>query len=151
MSDVTNLLQCHFGCFLIWKYLNFQIEYLFCYNLDLDEDVSLNFDSLFDFYVWLWILNTLRKVRWKLHKNTVCYFEQILEAAPYKTSAVQPLTSHLTNDSSKTRKAYWPLLRKQEQTHKLHSLMDSYTRTYQYWPTRKKFTFISLVKVLGTI
>ena len=39
----------------------------------------------------------------KLHKDAACCFEQILEAAPYKT-AVQPLTSHLTNHSSKTKK-----------------------------------------------
>ena len=24
------------------------------------------------------------KARWKLHKETACYFEQILEAAPYE-------------------------------------------------------------------
>ena len=31
------------------------------------------------------------------HKDTACCFEQILEAAPYKTAVVQPLISYLTN------------------------------------------------------
>ena len=35
------------------------------------------------------------KVTWELLKNAVCCFKQILEAAPYKTAAVQPLTFHL--------------------------------------------------------
>ena len=39
------------------------------------------------------------------NKDAACYFEQILEAAPYKTAAVPPLTSHLTNHPSKTRSA----------------------------------------------
>ena len=26
------------------------------------------------------------KVRWKLHKDAICYFKQILEAAPDKTA-----------------------------------------------------------------
>ena len=33
------------------------------------------------------------KTRWELHKNVMYCFEQILEAAPHKTAAVQPLTS----------------------------------------------------------
>ena len=48
--------------------------------------------------------NIWKKARWKLHKDAACCFEQILEAAPYKTAAVQPFTSHLTNDPSKTSK-----------------------------------------------
>ena len=38
-----------------------------------------------------------KKDRWELHKNATFCFEQILEAAPHKTAAVEPLTSHLTN------------------------------------------------------
>ena len=38
-----------------------------------------------------------KKTRWKLHKDATCGFEQILEAAPHKTAAVQLLISHLTN------------------------------------------------------
>ena len=32
------------------------------------------------------------KARWMLSKNSTCYFEQILEATPHKTTAVRPLT-----------------------------------------------------------
>ena len=36
------------------------------------------------------------KKAWRqLHKNAVSYTEQILEATPHKTAAVQPPTSHL--------------------------------------------------------
>ena len=45
----------------------------------------------------------------ELHKDAVCCFEQILVAAPYKTAAVWPLASHLTNYPSKT---CWALLEK---------------------------------------
>ena len=37
------------------------------------------------------------KVRWELHKDIVCCFWQILEAEPYKTPTLGPLTFHLTN------------------------------------------------------
>ena len=42
------------------------------------------------------------KIRWELYKDAVCYLEQ--EAAPHKTAAVLPLTFHLTNYPSKTKK-----------------------------------------------
>ena len=45
------------------------------------------------------------------------YFEQILEAAPHKTTPVQPLTSHLKNHPSKMNKICGTLLEKQRQTH----------------------------------
>ena len=35
----------------------------------------------------------VEKARWELHKDAVCCFEQILEAAPHKTAIVRPLTS----------------------------------------------------------
>ena len=44
------------------------------------------------------------KVRWGLHKDVACCFEQLHEAASYKTAAVKPLTSDLTNHPSKTSK-----------------------------------------------
>ena len=51
--------------------------------------------------VWLHHLDSNEihgeKTNSKLHKDTSCCFEQILEAASYKTAAVQPLTSYLTN------------------------------------------------------
>ena len=43
------------------------------------------------------------KVRWELHKDGVCCFQQILEAAPHQTAAIQPFT-YLTNHPSKTKK-----------------------------------------------
>ena len=47
------------------------------------------------------------KARWKLRKNAMCCFEQILKATPYKTKSVRPLTFYLTN---KTNKTCWTLL-----------------------------------------
>ena len=44
----------------------------------------------------------IKKAWWELHKDAVCYFERILEEAPYKTGDKQPLTSQLTNHPSKT-------------------------------------------------
>ena len=35
------------------------------------------------------------KVRGELHKDATCCFEQYLQAAPYKTGTIRPLTSHL--------------------------------------------------------
>ena len=42
-----------------------------------------------------------KKGRWELYKDFGCSCEQILEAAPHKTAAIQPLISHLTNHPSK--------------------------------------------------
>ena len=36
------------------------------------------------------------KARWELHKDAVCCFEQILEAALQKTAAIWPLTSPIS-------------------------------------------------------
>ena len=33
-----------------------------------------------------------KKTRYELHVNAACYFEQILEVAPYKTTVVQSLS-----------------------------------------------------------
>ena len=41
-----------------------------------------------------------KKARWELHKDAVCYFEQIRVAATY---AVRSLTFHFTNHSNKMR------------------------------------------------
>ena len=46
------------------------------------------------------------KARLDLHENAMSYFEQILEATPHKTAAVQPLTSHLKNHTGKTNKMW---------------------------------------------
>ena len=44
------------------------------------------------------------KAKWELHKNAMCCFESILEAAPHKTVTAYPLASHLTNHQRKTNK-----------------------------------------------
>ena len=91
--------------------------------------------------VWLLHLDFTKtlgeKVRYELHKDVAGCFEQILEAAPYKTAAIRPLTSYLTNHATKISTTSWSLLVKQEQTHKWHSPMDSSTWTHQYCPTNK--------------
>ena len=63
--------------------------------------------------VWLFYLDSMKtreKARREQHKNAAYYFKPILEAAIYKTTAVQPLTSHLTNHPSKMSKTYCTLL-----------------------------------------
>ena len=66
--------------------------------------------------VWLHCLDSIgipgEKTRWELNKEAACCFEQILEAAPHKTAAVRPLTSHLTKHSNNTSKTCWVLLAK---------------------------------------
>ena len=52
------------------------------------------------------------KAKWKLHKYVVFSLEQILGAALLKTTAVRPLTFHLTNHPSKTSNTCWVLLEK---------------------------------------
>ena len=53
-----------------------------------------------------------KKDRWEQHKDTTCCFEQILEAASNKMTAIWPLTSYFTNHSSKMNKTYWVQLEK---------------------------------------
>ena len=83
---------------------------------------------LYDFIPW-----TLTKRMEKmldgnqLHKNDTCYFEQILEAVPHKTSAVLPLISHLKNYSNKTNNIRGTLLEKLERTHYWLSLIEAPT------------------------
>ena len=60
---------------------------------------------------------SMHKSLQELHKDAIC-FEQILEAAPYKTATLWSLTAYLTNNQSKPSKAWWVLLEKKEQTHK---------------------------------
>ena len=58
-----------------------------------------------------------------------------LEATPYKIVAVWPLASYLK--PFKMNMTCQALMKKQGQTHKWHSLMDSCTWTCQCWPTCK--------------
>ena len=68
-----------------------------------------------------------KKVRWELHKDAGYCFEQILEAIPNKTAAVQPLTSHLKNHPSKTNKTSRALQGKHAWTYKQCSSIDCFT------------------------
>ena len=52
------------------------------------------------------------KTKLGLHKNVMCCFEQILEAIPYDTTAVWPLTFYLKNYPSKMNKTCRTLLEK---------------------------------------
>ena len=63
------------------------------------------------------------KATWELLKNASYCFEQMLEATPHKTAAVQPLNSHLKTKMKKTWKI---LLEKQEWTHKWHFSMETH-------------------------
>ena len=51
--------------------------------------------------IWTLTKRLKKKTWWKLHKNAPYCFEQILETAPHKTTAVRPLTFNLTNHSSR--------------------------------------------------
>ena len=73
----------------------------------------------------------VEKARWKLHKNAMCYSEQILEETTHKTAAVQPLTSHLTNHSNKTNKTCEALLEKSGRTRERRSPTDERTTNSQ--------------------
>ena len=44
-----------------------------------------------------------QKARWELYKDSAYCFEKIQKTAPYKIAFVQPITSHLTNHSSKNK------------------------------------------------
>ena len=98
--------------------------------------------------VWLHHLGTNemhgKKAWWELHKDAACCFEQILEASPLKTAAVQPLTSHLANHISKMSKTCW------HKTHKWCS-MDYYMWTHQCWPTSKNLYWAALWRILGVV
>ena len=59
---------------------------------------------------WTQLKRQEKKAGWERHKNAVCCFKQILEAAPYKTADVQPINSHLTNHPRKTNNTCWALL-----------------------------------------
>ena len=89
-----------------------------------------------------WTTWTLRKW-WKKKlgenntKGAARYFEEILKATHYKTTAETSLTSHLTNHPSKTNKKCWAQLEKQGWAHEWLSSVDSHTRTHKCWSTSK--------------
>ena len=45
----------------------------------------------------------------ELHKNAMSCLEKILEATPHKTAAIELLTFHLKNHTSKTNRTYMTL------------------------------------------
>ena len=75
-------------------------------NLSLrkNETGFLPICGCFSTTVWIHHLDANEMHGQKLHKNATCCFEQILEAAPRKTTPVRPLTFHLANHLSKTNK-----------------------------------------------
>ena len=67
----------------------------------------------------------------------MCCFEQILEVAPNKTTAVQSLTSILTNHPSKMNKTYWALLvSKDEFISNILLLTPTHRHTSVCWPAK---------------
>ena len=110
---------------------------------DLSDEIKWEFFQIVAMWVLLYGCTTWtlmkcqeKKVRWELLKDSACYFEQILEAALHKATALWPLTFHHTNHPRKVRKTCWALLEKKEQTQKWYS-MDFYLWTHQCWPTNK--------------
>ena len=52
-----------------------------------------------------------KKTWWELDKNTLFCFEEILEATPYHTASLRPLTSHLKTTREKQLLDEWePIL-----------------------------------------
>ena len=73
-----------------------------------------NFPSAFYLPVWLHILDFNKKNKKNPGEKKlggsytkILHFKLTLKAASYKTSVIQPLTSHLTKHPSKTSKTYW--------------------------------------------
>ena len=60
---------------------------------DLSDKIKHNFFQAVGVSVLLygcisWTQKHGEKARWELHKNAICFFEQILEVVPFKTAAV---------------------------------------------------------------
>ena len=75
-------------------------------------------------------------------------FEQILEATPYKTAAVWPLTSHLMNHPSKINKTLLVTAVEVRTSHKLQWTSTMDTLVLADW---QKLTFIIFLWILDTI
>ena len=82
----------------------------------------------------------------ELHEDTVCYFEQILEAAPNKTVAVWPLTSHLTNHQERQARHNRFCWRSKD---KLISDILQWTLTHEHtsvgWPRKTYIIFLKII------
>ena len=100
-------------------------------------------------FVLLQVYNVLYYcIFWELNKDDTYYFKQILVAMFDETATVWPLTSHLINHQSKTKKTCWKLLVKLGWTHKQCSQMDSYIWTQQCQPTAKNLHWLDLCRRL---
>ena len=88
-------------CFIASKKVLLLVLMSLCLRNKMFEFQAL---SVLQYSCQIWTLGEILKKWWKLPIKVVCSFEQILEVAPHKTAAVQPLNSHLTNQQNKSKK-----------------------------------------------
>ena len=67
--------------------------------------MDLSVILLYSYTTWTLMKHLEKKSRWKLHKNAVCCFEQVLEVAPHKTASCTATCLPLQKLSSKMNKA----------------------------------------------
>ena len=86
---------------------------LIIWKPDLSDQVKWEFFQavavsvpLYSCATWTLMKHLEKKLHFDLYKDTLCCFEQILEASPLKTAAVRLLSSHLTNHSIKINKTH---------------------------------------------
>ena len=82
--------------------------------LEVWESYSLQRCDRVSTTAWINLINfneTLEEKSWlKLHKSVTCSFDQILEAAPLKTTAVQPPIPYFAKYRSMMTRVCWALL-----------------------------------------
>ena len=84
--------------------------------------------------------------RWEVQKDVAHYFKQILLVAFYKTAAVQPLTSYLTNHAIKMRRYVGNTTERSKDKLMNENLKWSRLHTYI-----ERLTFTSFVRSLDTV
>ena len=63
---------------------------------DLSDEIKWDFfQATVVLNYWTWTLTKRREKKLALYKNATSYTEQFLEATPYETTAVRPLTFNL--------------------------------------------------------
>ena len=112
-------------------YLIHQFSIVYFFFLAVAESVLL-----YRCTTWTLTKRKGKKVRWELHNNAMCRFEQILEAAPRKTSAVRSTTSHLTNYPRQTVYALSCRGIKDELISHITLWTPTYRGTSVGWPAR---------------
>ena len=85
----------------VWTTIN---RLLIIWKFDLSDRIEQDFFHIMAVSILLYGCTTLMLMKCMENKNATCYFEQILSTIPHNTTAVQPLSSHLTNHPSKTNK-----------------------------------------------